>query len=330
METRDAIQAETATFERSLQIRTRDGAVLGARLVEPPGRAHANVLIIGAVAVPQRFYTGFARHLADRGYRVLSFDYRGVGRSRPEHLRGFRASLSEWIEHDYEAALAFLLEHYGELPSFAVGHSLGGQALPLATGSKLLRAAVTVASQSGYYGHFENRQRMELQLRVVLPALSRAFGYLPGWAGTGEDLPAGVAEEWARWCLSNDYYLESHPEYKAQLSAFDKPLLAYSFSDDSYAPLVNVRWLQHKYESAKLESRHLDPRELGLSQVGHFGFFREGCRPLWDEVEAFFAEQLGRPRSTVRPRAPLAATATQRVPFVSDEEILDELSYGRA
>ena len=36
-----------------------------------------------------------------------------------------------------------------------------------------------------------------------------------------------------------------------------------------------------------LDRRHWTPGQHDLRRVGHFGFFREGCEVLWEEVEAF-------------------------------------------
>jgi predicted alpha/beta hydrolase len=43
------------------------------------------VLIAPATAVPQGYYAKFARYLAaTQGFRVVTLDYRGIGRSKPE------------------------------------------------------------------------------------------------------------------------------------------------------------------------------------------------------------------------------------------------------
>jgi predicted alpha/beta hydrolase len=289
METHSHGQHDAEPEGRGLQITASDGVTLQATLYEPrTGEARGNVLIIGAVAVPQRFYARFALHLARAGLRVLSVDYRGVGRSRPARLRGYRAELSDWAERDYPAALAFLLQHYGHVPTYAVGHSLGGQVVALSPDAGVLRAVVTVASQNGYAGNFPDAPSKRRLWNTYVPALTSLFGYLPGWAGLGTDLPEGAARQWARWCLSPDYFLSEHPEYGQTIARFARPILAYSFDDDGYAPLVNVRWLHGVYAAAPVEHRHLAARELGLDFVGHFGFFRPSARPLWDEVLRFF------------------------------------------
>lgn len=315
--------------ERALSLRTADGHTLGAHIYEPAaGQALANVLMIGAVGVPQRFYAPFSRYVARAGYRMLTFDYRGVGRSRPARLRGFEAHLSDWVEQDYPAALAWLLEHHSERSTLAVGHSLGGQAVALTSSAQNLRGVLTVASQNGYYGNFDNPWRMQLLWRVLLPTFTKTFGYLPGWSGSGEDLPNGVAREWASWCLSSEYYLTAHPEYRGPLAAFDKPMLAYSFEDDSYAPLINVQWLHARYERAALEHRHLDPRELGLERIGHFGFFRASAMALWAESIAFFADCLTGARVETR-SAPYARSRHHDAEPWSEQVLREELEYGR-
>ncbi len=313
----ETTNTDVELHERGLTLTTSDETRLGARIFEPLSTVRGSVLMIGAVATPQRFYTRFARSLAHDGYRVVTFDYRGVGASKPSSLRGFSATLTDWAEHDYPAALEWLLSNHGDAPVFAVGHSLGGQVVALAPRAHELSAVVTVASQSGYYGNFDNKLRMAVTWRALVPSFAATFGYVPGWSGAGEDLPRGVALEWARWCLSPEYYLESHPQYAAPIAAFSKPMRAYTFTDDDYAPLVNVRWLHARYASAVLQHRHVHPRELGLFNVGHFGFFRKEASALWPEVSAYFAN-------------PDARVEHHPRNWLTDQDLYADLSFGRA
>ncbi len=55
-----------------------DGYALGATLYGSGSRA---VLVMSATGVPQSYYAKFAGYLAERGFTVLTFDYRGIGRS---------------------------------------------------------------------------------------------------------------------------------------------------------------------------------------------------------------------------------------------------------
>ena len=84
-----------------------DGRRLGARWFEPAGQpARAVAVVNAATGVPQRFYRHFAQWLAQRGYAVLTYDYRGIGESRQGPLRAESARMRDWALLDMPAALA--------------------------------------------------------------------------------------------------------------------------------------------------------------------------------------------------------------------------------
>ena len=56
-----------------------DGRELPATRFEPAGEARGAVVIVPAMATPARFYAAFASWLAESGFHVLTFDYRGTG-----------------------------------------------------------------------------------------------------------------------------------------------------------------------------------------------------------------------------------------------------------
>jgi hypothetical protein len=51
------------------------------------------------MGVTQSFYAPLARWLAGQGYLAITFDYRGIGESAPPTLRGFGATLTDWLAH---------------------------------------------------------------------------------------------------------------------------------------------------------------------------------------------------------------------------------------
>ena len=270
--------------EEDLSLPAADGLPLAATLFEPSGAADRAVLVVPATGVPRRFYAPVCRHLARRGMACLSWDWRGIGGSAPPgSLRHVDATMLDWGEKDLEGALGWAARRWRGATLLAVGHSFGGQALGLAPSAVGLAGAVTVASQSGYLGHWPLTRALLFAglWYVVVPVLTRLRGYFPaGLLGLGEDLPAGVALQWARWCRSPDYLgrWEGHARLRF-------PILSLSFSDDAYASRRSVEWLNARFTGAPVEHRHLTPDELGVDEIGHLGFFREGRVPaLWNEV----------------------------------------------
>lgn len=268
-----------------------DGFALAGTWYRPPGAPERVVLVSPATGVRRRLYDGFARALARRGAAVLTWDWRGTGDSRPARLRGFPATMRAWGERDLAGAIDHARRAFPAAPLAAVGHSFGGQGIGLAPNAGALSAVVTIAAQSGWYGHWPARARWRYALlwHVAMPALSRALGYFPARRlGAGEDLPAGVALEWSRWNRSPDYLgtWEGH----ARLTA---PVLSFSFTDDPYAPDAAVAWLHARY-GGPVERRHRAPAEVGAARVGHFGFFRPGLPALWEEAADWLATRARR------------------------------------
>jgi predicted alpha/beta hydrolase len=281
---------ESQTSE-PVHLRASDGQVLAATHFVPAGPAKGSVVVASATGVPRRFYAPFASFLASRGHTVLTFDYRGVGESAPERLRGYEATMAQWGTQDLSAALAWMAERHPGLPQRLVGHSVGGQVLGLAPPEQLerLSGVLLVASQGGYWGMWRGvgRAVMLFTWYALIPGMTALMGYLPMRRfGQGEDLPAGVAKQWARWGRHPGYFLadeevRSAPGY-ARLRA---PLRSYALTDDAYAPLAGVQWLVSRYPNARSEVRSVSPAEAGVRKLGHFGFFRDKVRDsLWAEA----------------------------------------------
>ena len=279
-------------------IRARDGYALSGTLFPHEGAEVGGVVLVSsATGARQRYYSRFAAYLARRGLPTVTYDYRGIGGSRPESLNGFDARFQDWGALDLSGAIATVRERFPGRRVLVVGHSAGGQLLGLADNAREVTALLTVASGSGYYRLFPQRLRMAFNWRVLAPLLIKAFGKLPGWAGTAEDLPAGVAAQWARWCLSPDYLLSEGGEARREAYAsLYLPLRAYSFTDDPIASPESVRALLSMYADALVEHRLLSPKDVG-QPVGHFGFFREPFRDtLWADAADWLADKALSPR----------------------------------
>jgi predicted alpha/beta hydrolase len=272
----------------AIRISATDGYALGARRFGDQS-AGPYVVIAGATAVKQAYYTRFAAWLALQGCTVLTWDYRGIGDSRPAKLRGFDATLSDWGARDLEGVLRFALEDKASRPLHVIGHSVGGQLLGLADSNGSIDRIVTVSSQSGYWGHWRGASAWQKAALWygVMPVVGNVVGFIPGQLGIGEDLPKGVALEWARWCRHPQYLL-GHGHSREGFERVRAPLRAISVDDDDYAPAQAVDWLHALYSNADVERHHVEPRTLSATSVGHFGFFRAAFQDsLWPLVTGF-------------------------------------------
>src|SRR5262245_21398762 len=283
---------------RELRIPALDGYSLAATHHEPEGGSATAVVVLNpATAVKRGYYDRFAAFLAEEGLSAVTYDYRGIGGSRPARLRGFAARMRDWAEQDAAGVLAWVARERPGLPVAVVGHSFGGQALGLLPSTGGLAGVLRVGGRSGYWGHWPGAQRLGLLALWYLgmPAASHLLGYFPSSRlGMGEDLPAGVALEWARWGRRRDYVAGAEQgRWRAGFDALRGPLRAYSFSDDGLAPRAAVQGLLSFFRNATVEHRHLRPADVGVSRVGHWGFFREGFRDtLWRESAGWLKDRV--------------------------------------
>jgi predicted alpha/beta hydrolase len=281
-------------FIDDITVPAADGYKLGATLFLPRGARHRAALISSATAVPRKIYRGFAGYLARRGFAVLTYDYRGIGGSRgvavegynkPKSLVGFKASMTDWAMLDIAAALRWMRERYNALPLTYVGHSFGGQTLGLLPNNNEVPRALLIAAQLGYWKLMASpeRYRVYAMLNFAGPPLTRLFGYAPGWTGIGEDLPKGVFLQWARWVNSPRYLLDD-PSVTglANFAKYKGAMRAICMTDDPWATRPAVERLCAAYSSITPEILSVSPRELGVSKIGHLGFFRPEHRDtLW-------------------------------------------------
>ena len=264
-------------------VTTADGTRIAARFFVPAGGPRstgprATVLIVSAMGTPQGYYRPFATWLAAQGYLVATFDYRGIGRSRPATLRGFETDILVWAERDCAAMVQAVAARAPDAPLVWIGHSLGGQIVPMVPNRDRIAKIVTVATGSGYWREYAPRMRPFgwWLWYVAAPVATRLFGYFPGrrLRKVG-DLPKGVIEQWRRWCLHRDYAAGAEgPEMRARYAAVVTPLVSLSFTDDEYMSLANTRALHALYSGAPQTVKRIAPGEIGQKRIGHFGFFR--------------------------------------------------------
>lgn len=277
------------------QFAASDGHALHGHWFVPQHRQpHAVAVVAPATGVPQRYYHAFATWLATRGYAVLCFDYRGMG---AQGTAVGRTGMREWVRHDLSGALASAQARAAQkdpkLPLLWVGHSLGGNGLPLVQGLEHIHAVVTLGSQFGYWKLWPrgwHRQVTRLFFGRWVPLCVRLAGKLPGWAlGGGEALPAAAALDWSRWGMSPGYFRDDPACANwYQPDQFRGHMQMWSIDDDkTFGPTAAVDALAACFATSagQVERLHLYPHDVGRKTIGHFGVFqRSAAAEIWPMV----------------------------------------------
>lgn len=301
-----------------------DGVTLAGHVWSPPS-ATAIVIVNPATGVLARYYHRYAKFLAEYGFEVITYDYRGIGESRPEDLRrcGFR--WSEWGTKDFAAVLDAAYGMAAGRPIMVVGHSIGGFLPGLAPGFDRCSALLSIAGQYAYWRDYAPGSRLGslLKWHVVMPAFTAVFGYFPGRRlGWLEDLPANVALEWAfrRARVEQSFPHARRREIVERLSAFRGPLLAVTATDDPYGTSAAINRALAYYSGAQKSLALISPSDLGVASIGHFDLFHERHRDGFWQATTEWLSTRGRLWSLVnrptRPQTPpspvIATTASQR------------------
>ncbi len=271
--------ADTSRFT----ITADDGTRLAGRQFEPDGKALGAVLILPAMATPARFYAPLASWLAEQGYLVTTFDYRGYGDSLQGSMRDVDADVVAWAG-DAAAALDDTLENSAGLPATVIGHSLGGQFLPWLDHSRLTQV-VNIAAGVGSFAHADNTLANRILSRTLMPASIAIAGYFPGKRlGVFGDLPAGVMRQWVSWCRNPEYAAGAVPGLAELYAEVTTPIASVEFIDDELITERAHAVLLRQHSSAPITRHRFEPSEVGVERIGHHGFFRSGNEDLWKKV----------------------------------------------
>jgi predicted alpha/beta hydrolase len=279
--------------------------VTQVRLLAYDGYELAGVLYHAGEANPRRVavvhcgagvaaarYRRFATFLAESGIPVLTYDYRGIGGSRPKSLRGFRAGTEDWAEYDAGAAIGWLRVRFPSSEMIGIAHSIAALIIGGAHNSAEQARLVMIGGHTGYYRDYDPRYRpfMTALWHGFMPAMTLLAGYFPARRlGLGEDLPARMALQWAGRRTPDLRPAGSGPGFQRVQALLDRcaslqrPALLVTISDDAFATAEGSKRLLSYYPRLfPLQYTEFTPADAGLRRIGHFGFFgRVAGPPLW-------------------------------------------------
>jgi predicted alpha/beta hydrolase len=277
-----------------IKISASDGFPIAVTSFTPKRYNGKVILINSATGVKQTYYHEFATWLTEQGFRVYTYDYRGIGESKREHLKGFQATMEEWGTKDYHGVLKYLFLAFPDSQFTVIGHSVGGQIIGMSPLSENVDVIVNIGAQTPYWKNYDSKFKLFTFWNVLVPFFTKVFGYFPAKRlRLFEDLPSGVALQWARWAKSENYVFDENPGFKDRFKALHQPALMVSFTDDEYAPKNAVEQLMSFFKNLKWTHIRITPEEIAQNEINHFGFFKKTMTTsVWYDVMNWTNRQL--------------------------------------
>ena len=264
---------------KTFQIDTSDGFKIAVTSFGENNATKKIIVISSAIGVKQTFYAKYATYLANKGYLVFTYDYRGIGDSKPKKLKDFEAHFTDWADKDFLGLTQYIEDCYPNHEKFLIGHSIGGIMIGLTRAYKVYDKIVTIGSQYGYIKNFHQKDKPKVNFffRIAIPILSAFYGFFPSQkVGMGEPIPIGIAKDWRKLILNETSILGYADETQNLYDEITKPVLIISLDDDFMATPKSVDlFAQFVLKNAKKKRLNIIPKEYGLNEIGHLDFFRE-------------------------------------------------------
>ncbi|WP_326984878.1 alpha/beta fold hydrolase [Chryseobacterium sp. MYb264] len=271
-----------------LILTTEDHLPLTAHLFLPEKSNRKFVLINSATGVKQPIYFSFAQYFSDQGFTVLTYDYRGIGFSKPKNMKGFEASMRIWGSKDYKTLTDYIKIHFNDYEKYCVGHSVGALILGMNKDSEMFDELIFVGTQNAFVGNLRFRTKIEAYLGfgIAQPLTTALLGYFPGnWFGLGESLPKNCAYDWRTLILnrkSTNGLLEKIDDYSKKLT---QKVLVIRAEDDVWLTEKGVKsLLSDTYPNLKPTYRLIKTSESERGEIGHVNFFRSYNKKLWNII----------------------------------------------
>lgn len=273
---------------KKLILTTKDSFSITAHLFVPDKSNRKFLLINSATGVRQQVYFSFAKYFSEKGFTVLTYDYRGIGLSKPKQMKGFNASMRIWGTQDYKAVTDYIQLNFNDFQKYGLGHSVGALILGMNEDSRIFNEFVFVGTQNAFVGHLKFRTKIEacLGFGIVQPLTTALLGYFPAhWFGLGESLPKNCAYDWRTLILnrkSTNGLLDKTDDYSKTLK---QKVFVIRAEDDVWLTEKGVKsLLNDTYPNLKPTYRLVKTSESEKKEIGHVNFFRSYNRKLWNII----------------------------------------------
>lgn len=277
---------------QNIIVECADGYELSATLYSPTTNndvKHA-LMFAPATGIKRGFYDAIAKHFANLGCGVITFDNRGIADSLHGSAKDSKATIRDWGYLDMPAVLDSLGAHFPNAKYHLVGHSAGGQLVGLMHNHSKLSSMFNVACSSGQLSNLSPFFKLKAHffMNGFMPLSNAIFGCANNqWFGMGEPLPKQVSKEWTTWCNGAGYVETAFGTTVKQhwYDCVDCPAYWINASDDEIANDTNVADMMRVYTKQPQKRLHLVPKEHNLKEIGHMKFFSRKSKALWKLLE---------------------------------------------
>jgi predicted alpha/beta hydrolase len=264
---------------QKITITAADGYRLSALYATPVGDSIGNIILSSATGIKKEFYINFAQFLVQNGYRVLFYDYRGIGESAPDSLKTSASYMHEWGTLDMNAVLDYMVNEKKLTDIIWVGHSVGAQLVGFVEHRQHIKKVIAISAAFGYWGYFPFPVKWLIWglWFFIGPLMVKVYGYGAmkkiGW---GENLPRNMMKEWREWCLSKTYFtcLLKSKLRTDKFYRFTTPITAVYISDDYLANDKTVPLMMGFFPNSPFEILKIQVEKHTALKVGHTGIFR--------------------------------------------------------
>ena len=283
---------------RDFIITCADGYALSATLWLPEKDTGSIIQFHNGTGIPATLYHNFWTQLVEQGHIVISFDYRGMGRSLHGPLAQSEARLTDWAYQDMTAVFEWVRENYPHHFKVLMGHSMGGQLLGMMENARYADLLVMIAASTGYWKDMfpPFKWFTALSWNLLVPLTNAIWGYAKASLfGRGDDLPREVANQWKRWCTAPTYFEVGFEEELSRRyhDSLKTKLLSVRVSDDPIANDVTVEKMLTYYKWNDIERWRFTPESQGEKKLGHSGFFsRKMKKSFWEPLVTYLDQQL--------------------------------------
>lgn len=256
----------------------------------------ATLICLPAMGMRAKYYELFANSLCEKGFNVITADWRGLGHSSIRASRNTDFGYKEFIQ-DLGQLIEFSNNWFPNTKKIIVGHSLGGQigSLFAARFPDLINGLILITSCSVYYKGWSKWTALKLRFAgTIFHPISIIIGYFPGnKIGFAGKEARTVIRDWSYNARNGNYKLtDSDFDYEKALKRLNKPVMSISIENDYLASRKAVENLYNKFSpESDISHLHLTSEETGISPLNHFAwakkpeYFSGITEKWWNEKE---------------------------------------------